>query len=402
MRGADGGAPHMYGCYLLRSISSPNRTYIGSTNDPKRRIRQHNGETSQGAFRTRLSRPWTMDAFVFGFPSRIAALQFEWSWQHPVTTRFLRKPLDTDEASGDVRGAPLFVPTRSTAGARRQTGRVSSAPETQYHVLRALLHSEPFCFWDLQVALFTEHAYGLWRYLDAQWTAKHGRSRWAAGRVTGRELQVPLRVTCDFSGVDGNRVPLVRTGGTHPELPEAASLSERQVKLAKRSKKTAEKDKTWAPEETPVSRSAQDLQLTWDDVDGAPRAAGDAPVYIQPYKEAHAVERALIMRRCAKQHRSSAAACHELARQEASCALCHKPLVMHDATSYTFCPGAKLSDSGVVACADMFHIECLAKHYTRGTRFCVPLAGSCPTCRTPHSWPALVRRISRRREMFLD
>lgn len=67
--------PPVYGCYLLRSLSKPNQTYVGSTPDPVRRFRQHNGVVKQGAWQTRLARPWVMDMYVHGFPSKLAALQ---------------------------------------------------------------------------------------------------------------------------------------------------------------------------------------------------------------------------------------------------------------------------------------------------------------------------------------
>lgn len=52
--------PPFYACYLLKSTSTPrsNRTYVGSTPDPPRRIRQHNGELTQGALKTSRFRPW--------------------------------------------------------------------------------------------------------------------------------------------------------------------------------------------------------------------------------------------------------------------------------------------------------------------------------------------------------
>lgn len=66
------------------------RTYIGSTPSPPRRIRQHNGELTQGAWKTQNNRPWVMQLIVHGFPSKLAALQFEWAWQHPWISRHLR------------------------------------------------------------------------------------------------------------------------------------------------------------------------------------------------------------------------------------------------------------------------------------------------------------------------
>lgn len=140
-RGAEGGRPPPKGhgaagcggggffcCYLLRSLCprSKGRTYIGFTVNPRRRIRQHNGEIVSGAWRTRRGRPWEMVLCIYGFPSNVAALQvrdsarsllpissteillcsladlkssvswacalqFEWAWQHPTESLAVRK-----------------------------------------------------------------------------------------------------------------------------------------------------------------------------------------------------------------------------------------------------------------------------------------------------------------------
>ena len=64
-------------CYLLYS---GNKTYIGATVDPNRRLRQHNGELVGGARRTS-GAVWKRALYVGGFPDWTAALQFEWSWK---------------------------------------------------------------------------------------------------------------------------------------------------------------------------------------------------------------------------------------------------------------------------------------------------------------------------------
>jgi hypothetical protein len=109
--------------HLQPDLHQSRRTYIGSTPNPPRRIRfvmgpfhrsivldllfcdrQHNGELTQGASKTRAQRPWVMQMIVHGFPSKLAALQFEWAWQHPTVSRHVRGTLDlTKFANGSRR-----------------------------------------------------------------------------------------------------------------------------------------------------------------------------------------------------------------------------------------------------------------------------------------------------------
>ena len=116
-------------CYLLRSLdpAHPGSTYIGYTTNPRRRIRQHNGEISAGAFRTQRKRPWQMIVVVSGFPTKVAAQQFEWAWQHSKTSVAVRE------------------------GARGLHNRRGA--KAKLHLLYVMLSLEPFYRWPLSIRL---------------------------------------------------------------------------------------------------------------------------------------------------------------------------------------------------------------------------------------------------------
>lgn len=64
-------------CYVLRSVSQPNLMYCGSTNNLRRRLRQHAGLIRGGGKYTAMARPWRLAALVADLPDRAAALAFE-------------------------------------------------------------------------------------------------------------------------------------------------------------------------------------------------------------------------------------------------------------------------------------------------------------------------------------
>ena len=72
-------------CYLLASDDGE-RTYIGATVDPDRRLQQHNGQKAGGAKATH-GRQWRRVALISHFPDSTAALQFEWAWKFRARRR---------------------------------------------------------------------------------------------------------------------------------------------------------------------------------------------------------------------------------------------------------------------------------------------------------------------------
>lgn len=77
--------------YLLKSEVS-NRTYIGATNNPKRRIRCHNGEICGGAKYTQTNRPWKYVCIISNL-DKIPALQLEWRLKRGYNKKGKLKPI---------------------------------------------------------------------------------------------------------------------------------------------------------------------------------------------------------------------------------------------------------------------------------------------------------------------
>ncbi len=76
----------MWFCYILRNRKDEYKhcTYNGSTNNPIRRLRQHNCEIKGGAKATsRTCGGWEIIALLSGFPDHINALSCEWRFKCP-------------------------------------------------------------------------------------------------------------------------------------------------------------------------------------------------------------------------------------------------------------------------------------------------------------------------------
>ena len=63
----------MYYVYILRSESSPDQRYVGSTCDLKKRLAEHNAGKST---HTNKFKPWILSAY-FALPEKVLAERFE-------------------------------------------------------------------------------------------------------------------------------------------------------------------------------------------------------------------------------------------------------------------------------------------------------------------------------------
>ncbi|RFU79890.1 hypothetical protein TARUN_2325 [Trichoderma arundinaceum] len=143
--------PALYVVYVLRSTVKRTSIYVGSTPNPPRRLKQHNGEAKGGAVRTSRDsfRPWEMAVLVSGFPSSVAALKFEWALNNPHLTLHIPKE------------ERITIATR-----RKRNGR----PAREAHKLKSIIPNlhlltsvSSFSRWPLNLHFFSEDAYEVWK-----------------------------------------------------------------------------------------------------------------------------------------------------------------------------------------------------------------------------------------------
>lgn len=200
--------PAFYCCYLLRSTVQRGFNYIGSTPNMLRRIKQHNaGREKGGAKRTNTKtlRPWEVTCIVHGFPSKIAALQFEWAWQHTHKSRHAKDDNDGMLTNLDFRVSPKSGKVRKkkpSTKARSLTDRITN--------LHILLRAPSFARWPLSIRFFATDVHRVFNAVNDKMDTRFRRD--VSSTVDGNAIehydQAGSKPPTSAQTEPGNRLPL--------------------------------------------------------------------------------------------------------------------------------------------------------------------------------------------------
>lgn len=97
-----------YIVYILKNKINEKDTYVGFTNDPLKRINQHNGRIPGGAKKTSKKykdgtrKQWTMFVNIHGFKTYNEALAFEWALDNPRESVRYRDAINDAKLTGTV------------------------------------------------------------------------------------------------------------------------------------------------------------------------------------------------------------------------------------------------------------------------------------------------------------
>lgn len=97
-----------------------------------------------------------MTCIVAGFPSNIAALQFEWAWHNPHLTRHI-------PADQRISFATTLTKISRTGKTRRRPGRPTTSLLDKLSNLHLLLRVPYFTKWPLEVRFFNQEVFRSWQ-----------------------------------------------------------------------------------------------------------------------------------------------------------------------------------------------------------------------------------------------
>lgn len=215
--------PAFYCCYLLRSTIRHTSLYIGSTPHPARRTAQHNGQSKGGAVRTSKAslRPWQMVCIVAGFPSNIAALQFEWAWHNAHLTKHITAEERTSQPT-------VRTKTNSKTGKKRKRpGRPKKSLFDHLSNLHLLLKAPYFAGMPLHLRFFNEAVHASW----LAWMERVGEPLHPAFQVVLDLPQIEDEVQSTQVSTRVKKAELIGKGGIEGIDPTYAQFQSAVLKL---------------------------------------------------------------------------------------------------------------------------------------------------------------------------
>ena len=160
-----------------------------------------------------------MTCVVAGFPSNIAALQFEWAWQNAHLTRQI--------SAADRISFPTTKKPKTNKNGRqvRRPGRPRTSLLDKLSNLHLLLRAPYFSRWPLEVRFFTQDTYETWQ----SWCARVD-TRLSSTLKIILDLSQTAELSEDFSSAQRpskrRKIDLIGKGGVEGVDPTYARMSE--------------------------------------------------------------------------------------------------------------------------------------------------------------------------------
>jgi hypothetical protein len=326
-------------------------------------------------------------------------------------------------------------------------------------VARALLRSEPFSAWSLRITFFEEYCWAAWLRLEEDLSKELARN--TAAEIYAKvglkskksRLDRPLppkhlspAPICDFSGVDGARKSLMMLT---EEEKSGLKLDAKVSKPVQQGRSPGQ----W-PEKLPKTLTVRAMGGTWDILKKAPLAPmpiiADANLSSNVDKTVPQMKlndedlAELSWQRYLQMLKEKQVSLDTLkpsssALKSQACFLCHSSVTLQQHLTYSTCPSphhrlrpsARHSETPTLSqfgfhrnshtveketsttedahCHEVFHVECLAQHFTStrsttATLFVLPTHGFCPSCGTQgedrdmNTWIEVMRSVYRRKE----